>query len=46
MGLLHDLTKQGRTVVVVTHDPAITQGADMRLELRDGRIVDGFAVTR
>jgi macrolide transport system ATP-binding/permease protein len=45
VGLLHDLIKEGRTVVVVTLDRAITQGADMRLELRDERIVDGFAVT-
>jgi ABC-type lipoprotein export system ATPase subunit len=40
VGLLHDLTKQGRTVVVVTHDRAITERAGLRLELRDGRIVD------
>ena len=40
VGLLHDLTKHGRTVVVVTHDRAITQGADLWLELRDGRIAE------
>jgi putative ABC transport system ATP-binding protein len=33
------LPAQGRSVVVVTHDPAIAARATRRLLLRDGRIV-------
>ena len=35
-------TKQGRTVLVVTHDQGIAQYADRMLLLRDGRIVDDY----
>ncbi len=35
-------TKQGRTVVVVTHDQSIAQYADRKLELKDGRIVGDY----
>jgi ABC-type lipoprotein export system ATPase subunit len=36
--LLH-LSRQGRTVVVVTHDRSIARLADKRMELEDGRII-------
>jgi ABC-type lipoprotein export system ATPase subunit len=35
-------TKQGRTVLVVTHDPGIARYADRMLLLRDGRVVDDY----
>jgi macrolide transport system ATP-binding/permease protein len=34
-----DLNAEGRTVILITHDPAVTQVARRRIELRDGRIV-------
>jgi ABC-type lipoprotein export system ATPase subunit len=37
--LLKQLADQGRTVIVVTHDPSIAEVADVRLEMQDGRIV-------
>ncbi len=37
--LLEDLTAQGKTVIYVTHDPKLAQGASNRIELLDGRIV-------
>ncbi|HEV8631413.1 MAG TPA: excinuclease ABC subunit UvrA, partial [Thermoanaerobaculia bacterium] len=36
LGLLHDLSKRGNTVVVVEHDPAVIRGADYLLELGPG----------
>lgn len=36
--LLKQLTEQGRTVIVVTHDRSIAEVADVRLQMEDGRI--------
>ncbi|GHO48626.1 macrolide ABC transporter ATP-binding protein [Ktedonospora formicarum] len=36
--LLKQLAKQGRTVIVVTHDHSIAKAADVRLYVEDGRI--------
>jgi len=36
--LLKQLAEQGRTVIVVTHDPSIAEVADVRLGMQDGRI--------
>jgi putative ABC transport system ATP-binding protein len=39
VGLLRTLAgDRGRTVVLVTHDAAIAQGADRVIRLRDGRL--------
>jgi ABC-type lipoprotein export system ATPase subunit len=37
--LLERLSKQGKTVVIVTHDRSIAKVADVRVELEDGKIV-------
>lgn len=43
MTLVHDLVRdRGLTAVVATHDPALISLADRMLELRDGRIHDGW----
>jgi putative ABC transport system ATP-binding protein len=39
MGIFEDLWKQGRTVIVITHDPALARRASRVLEIRDGRAV-------
>ena len=36
--LLHRLHRDGRTVVVVTHDPEVAASAERRVEIRDGQI--------
>jgi ABC-type glutathione transport system ATPase component len=36
--LLRDLHKQGRTIVMVTHDPIVARLGDRRIELHHGRI--------
>jgi putative ABC transport system ATP-binding protein len=38
--LLRDFHRQGRTIVMVTHDPTVARLADRRIELHHGRIVD------
>lgn len=37
--LLQSLAREGKTVVVATHDPAIAKVADRTLELSDGKLV-------
>jgi len=40
MQLFHELHREGHTLVIVTHDPAIGHLADRRLELQHGRLVN------
>ena len=39
-GILRDIADSGRTVVVVTHDPALAARADRRVHIVDGRIAE------
>jgi len=43
MSLFEDLWRQGRTIVVITHDPALARRAARRIEMRDGRITSDSA---
>jgi putative ABC transport system ATP-binding protein len=43
MSLFEDLWRQGRTIVVITHDPALARRAERRIEMRDGRITSDSA---
>jgi putative ABC transport system ATP-binding protein len=38
IGLLRDLHAQGRTIVMVTHDPVVARLGDRRIELHHGKI--------
>ncbi len=38
MNLFQDLWEQGRTILVITHDPALAKRAPRQVEIRDGRI--------
>ena len=38
MGLFQQLWEQGRTIIVITHDPALAERANRQVEIRDGRI--------
>jgi putative ABC transport system ATP-binding protein len=40
LGLLRELHRQGRTIVMVTHDPVVARLADRRIELHHGKIAD------
>ena len=46
MGLLDELSKQGRTLMVVSHDPALARRADRVVEIRDGEIVEDRPTTK
>jgi len=45
LDLLGELNREGRTLVVVTHDPGVARRADRVLVMRDGRIVRRVAGT-
>ncbi|MGE0116651.1 MAG: MacB family efflux pump subunit [Dongiaceae bacterium] len=40
LALLHELHAGGRTIVLITHDPAIAAHAERQIQIRDGRIVE------
>jgi len=40
MNLLKELNAEGRTVVIVTHEPDIAEYCPRRIHIRDGQIVD------
>ncbi len=39
MKLFEDLSRQGHTVILITHDPVVAEHANRRIELLDGRII-------
>ncbi len=39
MSILYDLWREGRTVVLITHDPRVAGAAERRIELRDGKVI-------
>jgi len=41
INLMEDLNRQGLTLIVVTHDPAIGERARRQIHMADGRIVNG-----
>ena len=41
MGLLRDLHREGHTVVIITHDPAIGAACPRRVHIRDGKLTEG-----
>jgi len=43
MSIFTDLWKQGHTLVIITHDPALAKRASRVIEIRDGRIVADHA---
>jgi putative ABC transport system ATP-binding protein len=43
MSIFTDLWKQGRTLVIITHDPALAKRASRVIEIHDGRIVADHA---
>jgi ABC-type lipoprotein export system ATPase subunit len=40
LNLFEELAGQGKTVIIVTHDPSITQRTDQTIILSDGEIID------
>ena len=37
--LLHDLNKQGHTIILVTHDPSLAKEARRQIHIKDGKVV-------
>lgn len=40
MQILHDLNREGHTVIIVTHDPNLAKQAERIITLKDGKVVD------
>lgn len=40
MSILHDLNREGKTVVLITHDEAVAASADRRICIRDGKVAE------
>ena len=40
LNLFEDLARKGKTILIVTHDPSITQRTDQTIILSDGEIID------
>jgi putative ABC transport system ATP-binding protein len=43
LAVLRELNRQGRTIVVITHDPEVAPVAQRTVVMRDGRLVNGVA---
>jgi putative ABC transport system ATP-binding protein len=43
LAVLHDLNEQGRTIIIITHDPEVAPVAKRTVHLRDGRLVEQVA---
>ena len=41
MGIFKELNRQGKTIIIVTHDITIAEQCDRMIEISDGRIVEG-----
>lgn len=40
LGLFHDLNKEGRTIIVVTHDSYVAEHCQRQIHIRDGKVVE------
>jgi len=45
LGLFRELSRQGRTIVLVTHDPEIAAVTPRRIEIRDGKVAPKVDLT-
>jgi putative ABC transport system ATP-binding protein len=43
LAVLHELNEQGRTIIIITHDPEVAPVAKRTVHVRDGRLVDQVA---
>ena len=43
LAVLRDLNEQGRTIIIITHDPEVAPVANRTVHMRDGRLVDELA---
>jgi putative ABC transport system ATP-binding protein len=40
LNLFHELSRKGRTIALVTHDPSIAAVTPRKIEIRDGKIAE------
>ena len=39
MELFHSLNDEGKTVIIITHDPTVAESCKQKIEISDGKIV-------
>ncbi len=42
MRILHELSEEGRTVILITHDNGIAAEAKRVVRIQDGKVVDDY----
>lgn len=40
MNVFRELNEQGKTIIIVTHDPAVAEACSRVVQIEDGRIVE------
>lgn len=40
MNVFRELNEQGKTIIIVTHDPAVAEACSRVIQIEDGRIVE------
>jgi len=46
MKMLQDLNQQGKTIILVTHNPDLTKLANKVIKLKDGKVIEGLKLSK
>ena len=46
MKMLQDLNQQGKTIILVTHNPDLTKLANKVIKLKDGKVIEDLKLSK